>query len=284
MKKHITLLNDYIFITLGCLLYALGLTVFIYPNNISPGGVTGISAIINNFIEAIPIGLATMVINLPLVIIGFVKFKLSFVLKTAYSVFVSSIMIDIFNNTVPAFEVDRLLSSLAAGVFVGSGLGVIMLKGGTTGGTDIIAKLINLKYRFLSLGRLVLAVDAVIVSLSAYIYRDFESLLYSVLFLFISGTVMDKLIYGADVGKIVYVVTDCYESVMNEVFLQVGRGVTRIQSVGGYTGKDRNMLMCVARAHEVSKIIQIVKNIDSNAFLVVSDAGEILGQGFKNLI
>ncbi len=284
MKKLLTLLYDYVIITLGCLLFALGLTVFIYPNNISPGGVSGISALINHYFDFVPIGVCIVAINLPLVVVGFLKFRFSFIIKTAYAVLVSSTMIDVLSNVLPKFGVERLLSSLAAGVFVGTGLGVIMLKGGTTGGTDIIAKLVNLKFEFLSLGRLVLAVDAIIVSLSAYVYRDFESLLYSLLFLFVSAVVIDKLIYGANVGKIVYIITDSHKEVTNEIYSQLGRGVTYINSVGSYTGKSQNMLMCVVRGYEVSKLIKIAKLIDSKAFLVVSDAGEILGQGFKNLV
>ena len=281
MKKFIASFYDYLIITLGCLLYALGLTVFIYPNNISPGGVSGVSALINSIITSIPIGFSNVVINLPLVIIGFLKFKFKFIIKTAYAVLVSSVMIDLLGNILPYFEVDRLLSSLAAGVFVGIGIGVIILKGGTTGGTDIIAKLVNLKFEFLSLGRLILAVDAVIVSVSAYYYQDFESLLYSLLFLFVSGTVMDKLIYGANEGKIVYIISDCYKTVTDEIYKNVGRGVTYINAVGAYTGADKNIIMCVARRHEVSKIIQITKAVDGSSFLVVADAGEILGHGFK---
>lgn len=284
MKKLLTFLYDYVIITLGCLLFALGLTVFIYPNNISPGGVSGIAALINRFFDFVPIGFAIVAINLPLVIIGFLKFKLSFIIKTAYAVVISSVMIDVLGNALPSFGVDRLLSSLAAGVFVGGGLGAIMLKGGTTGGTDIVAKLVNLKFEFLSLGRLVMVVDAVIVSFSAYVYRDFESLLYSLLFLFVSAVVMDKLIYGANVGKIVYIITDSHKEVTNEIYSQLGRGVTYINSVGAYTGKSQNMLMCVVRGYEVSKLIKITKLIDTKAFLVVSDAGEVLGQGFKNLV
>ncbi len=283
MRKLILVFGDFFFISLGCVLYALGFTVFIYPNHISPGGVTGISTIINQFFAFLPIGFLTIVINLPLIILGFIKFKGIFVIKTAYATVVSSVFIDTFLKLIPYYQNNRLLASLAAGVLVGTGLGVIMLKGGTTGGTDIVAKLINLKYRFLSLGRLVLFVDAVIVSVAALCYRDFEALLYSVLFLFVSGTVMDKIIYGADNGKIVYIMSSVCDIITDEVFKTVGRGVTYLKAVGGYTKADRTVLMCVARAHEVSKILQIVRENDPEAFTVISDAGEILGEGFKSI-
>lgn len=283
MRKHLGIFSDYLFITVGCILYALGFTAFIYPNHISPGGVTGISTIVNYYFPFLPIGLSIIVINLPLIIIGLVKFRLNFVLKTAYATVMSSSIIDIMLHFVPIYNKDRLLSAIAAGVLVGTGLGLIMLKGGTTGGTDIIAKLINLKYRYLSLGRLVLFIDVVIVSVASYMYRDFEALLFSVLYLFIFATVMDRLIYGADNGKIVYIVSDTSDDITDLVIKSVGRGVTEIKTVGGFSGKDRNMLMCVARAPEVSRIIQIVRDLDPNAFTVVSDAGEILGQGFKKL-
>ncbi len=283
MRKLITIFGEIVIITLGCALYALGFTVFIYPNHISPGGVTGISTIINQFFAFLPIGLMIIIINLPLIVVGFIKFKLAFVLKTAYATFLSSLLIDILPTFLPIYNKDRLLASLVAGVLIGAGLGVIMLKGGSTGGTDIVAKLINTKYPFLSLGRLILFVDAVIVAIAAISYGDFESLLYSVLFLFVSGTVMDRLIYGADNGKIVYIMSEKTDDITNEIFRLVGRGVTKINAVGGYSGKSQNMLMCVARVHEVSKIIQIIRDIDASAFTVISDAGEILGLGFKKI-
>lgn len=283
MRKLMLMFGDFVIISVGCLLYALGFTVFIYPNHISPGGVTGISTIINQFFAFLPIGFMTVLINLPLIIVGFIKFKVGFVLKTAYAVLLSSVLIDFLPSVLPTYQKDRLLASLVAGVLVGAGLGIIMLKGGTTGGTDIVAKLINSKFPFLSLGRLILFVDAVIVSTAALCYGDFESLLYSVLFLFVSGTVMDRLIYGADNGKIVYVMSDKVDVITTEIFRLVGRGVTKINAEGGYSGKTQKMLMCVARAHEVSKIMQIIRDIDDSSFTVISDAGEILGLGFKKL-
>ncbi len=283
MRKLMLMFGDFVIISVGCLLYALGFTVFIYPNHISPGGVTGISTIINQFFAFLPIGFMTVLINLPLIIVGFIKFKVGFVLKTAYAVLLSSVLIDFLPSVLPTYQKDRLLASLVAGVLVGAGLGIIMLKGGTTGGTDIVAKLINSKFPFLSLGRLILFVDAVIVSTAALCYGDFESLLYSVLFLFVSGTVMDRLIYGADNGKIVYVMSDKVDVITTEIFRLVGRGVTKINAEGGYSGRTQKMLMCVARAHEVSKIMQIIRDIDDSSFTVISDAGEILGLGFKKL-
>ena len=267
----------------GCVLYAVGFSVFIEPNSIAAGGATGVATIIHHFVGALPIGFAIIVLNLPLFVLGFLKFKGAFLLKTIIATVLSSVLIDIFAEILPIYSGDMILSALAAGVTMGSGLALIMLRGATTGGTDIVAKLINKKFKFLPIGRLMLFVDAVIVFIAGIVYKSFETVLYSVLFLFTSSVVIDKLLYGADHGKLVFIVTKNSVQVLENITMTLGRGVTRINAYGGYTGEDVAVLMCAARSLELSKLLGVVKVSDENAFVVVTEAGEILGLGFRQL-
>ena len=273
---------DMLIITLGCALYAGGITVFVEPNPIAPGGATGIAMIVHDFWKFIPIGVTIIFINIPLIIMGFIYFRMDFVIKTTYSIIVSSVMIDLFVTYLPFYQGDTILSALAGGVISGAGLASIMMRGATTGGTDIVAKLVNRKFRYLSVGRLMLLVDALIVILSAVVHKSFETVLYSILFLFTLSVIMDKLLYGADHGKMVYIVTDNPKPLLDGIFSVVGRGATNIKVQGGYTNSEHYMIMCAARPTEVSKILSVIKSTDKNAFVVVSDVGEIVGQGFKN--
>ncbi len=282
-ERIVNTLNDFLIIFLGCFLYAFGVSVFVEANSIVPGGATGLSMLIHHFYAVFPVGFLIILINIPLIVLGFNKFNLGFVLKTAVATFFSSLLIDVFDAFFKSYTGDVILAALAAGVLHGVGLGLIILRGATTGGTDIVAKLINSKLRFVSVGRLMLAVDAAIVLLSAVVYKNFETVLYSVLYLFTQSVVLDKIIYGADHGKMVYIVSKNTKEMMYEILNSVGCGVTKIKALGGYTEAEKDMLLCVARPHEVSKILQVIKANDPESFVIVSEASEILGQGFKRL-
>lgn len=274
---------DFGLIFAGCVLYAVGFSVFVESNSIAAGGATGVATIIHHFVDAFPIGFVIIILNLPLFILGFLKFKGGFLFKTIIATVLSSVLIDIFAEFLPIYSGDMILSSLAAGVTMGSGLALIMLRGATTGGTDIVAKLINKRFKFIPIGRLMLFVDAVIVIFAGIVYKSFETILYSVLFLFTLSVVIDKLLYGADHGKLVFIITKNSAEMLENITMTLGRGVTRINAYGGYTGEDIAVLMCAARSPEVSKLLSVVKVSDQNAFVVVTEAGEILGLGFRQI-
>ena len=164
---------------------------------------------------------------------------------------------------------------------MGLGLSLILLRGATTGGVDIIAKLINLRFPHLTVGRLMLLFDAVVVSLSTLAYKNIESALYSVIALYASSRVIDMMLYGADKGKIIYIITEKSEALSREIMALVKRGITVIGVTGAYTGRRLNMLMCTVRRNEVSAVCRFVRENDRNAFIVKAEAGEILGEGFK---
>lgn len=166
---------------------------------------------------------------------------------------------------------------------MGLGLSLIMLKGATSGGVDIIAKFINRRYPHLTVGRLILFSDALVVAVTAIVYKNIESALYSVVSLYASSKIVDVMLYGSDKGKIIYIITNKAKEISNEIIAVLQRGVTEINVVGSFTGKQRKMLMCTVRRQEVSLVLNITRNLDNDSFIVVGEAGEIFGQGFKKI-
>jgi uncharacterized membrane-anchored protein YitT (DUF2179 family) len=163
------------------------------------------------------------------------------------------------------------------------GLGIIFIRNATTGGVDIIAKLINLKFRHLTVGRLLLIIDAFIIFGAAFVYKNIESVLFSIISIYTSSRVLDIALYGADKGRVLYIVTNSADEICYDITRILRRGVTLISAKGGYTGEERQMLFCSVRIHEVAAIYDIVDKYDPNAFIVVSEAGEIIGEGFKSI-
>ena len=166
---------------------------------------------------------------------------------------------------------------------MGLGLSIVIRHGATTGGIDIIAKLVNLKFRHLTVGRLILIMDAVIITFAAVVYKNVESVLYSIISMYASSMVLDTFLYGADKGRLIYIITNKPTEICKSITTELHRGVTLLSAKGGYTGEERNMLMCTVRIHEVSGVYEIIDKFDPNAFIVVSEAGEILGEGFKTI-
>lgn len=281
MRKSIKkIIFDIIYFIVGATIYSVAVNVFLSANQISPGGFTGVAAVINH-VTKIPTGMMLFIFNIPILILGYIKMGGMFILKTSFVTALVSFGLDISARLLPPLETDGILASIFGGILMGLGFSLILLRGATTGGIDIIAKLVNRKYRHLSVGKIILIADGVVIVLNAIVYRNAESALYSVVAMYAATRMIDILLYGADKGKIIYVITNKPNDICNAITKTVSRGVTKISVVGGYTGENRIMLMCIVRVHEVASIYDIVREYDSHAFVVVSDAGEILGEGFK---
>ena len=192
-----------------------------------------------------------------------------------------SVTLDIADRLIPSFRAEPILASVFGGVLMGAGLSMFMLRGATSGGVDIIAKLINRRFPHFTVGRIMLVADTVVVALSAFVYKNLNSALYSVIALYASSRIIDIVLYGADRGKIVYIITEDGAELAREIMALLARGVTLINVTGAYTGITRKMLMCTVRQNEVSAVCRLAAAYDENAFIVVSEAGEILGEGFK---
>ncbi|MCI8360249.1 MAG: YitT family protein [Clostridiales bacterium] len=264
----------------GSALYAAGVVIFINPNQISSGGVTGIALIIHS-LAPIPIGLTVLVLNIPLFIIGYIKLGWRFIGRTAVCTVLMSVTLDVFGSLLPAYTGNRILAALFGGVFMGAGLALVLLRGATTGGTDIAAKLVNGKWPHLSMGRVILIVDTIILLTAALVYWDIETALYSAVAIFASSRIIDSLLYGADKGKLIFIVTEKPGEVADGIFQQARRGVTAIRAEGAYTKAQRTMLLCAVRQNEVAAVRRASIAADRSAFIVVTEAGEVVGEGFK---
>ncbi len=282
-KQLFSFLVDLLFYIAGGMIYSVAVLLFLTENEISPGGLTGIATILN-YLFSLPIGTVVFILNIPLLAAGFIKFGGVFIVKTAVATAVMSLTLDISGLFMPKMKIDPILAALFGGLLMGLGISLFMLRGATTGGTDIIAKLINRKFPHLTVGRLMLAADAAVVGLSALVYKNMESALYAVIAIYASSRVMDLILYGADRGKIIYVITDNAKELSDSIMSLINRGVTLLDVTGAYTGTKRQMLMCTVRRHEVAAVCRLATSCDKNAFIIVGEAGEVLGEGFKTNI
>ena len=280
MKKKISdSITDLILWSLGTVMYAVGVNVFAAPNNIAQGGFTGVGIILN-YIWTLPVGTTIFVLNIPLFIIAAKKFGKTFIFKTVFVTGLISVVIDISESFLPVYTGDRFLASLFCGVLIGGGLALIFLRGATSGGTDILAKLLRLKWPHLSIGRVILSVDLVVIALSGVVFQSLESALYALIAIYTSTRVIDIIIYGSGNGKVLLTVTKKSEEITRAVTENLQRGVTVLDVTGGYTNEQKNMVICAVRSSEVSKLNSIIREADENAFTIISEAGEILGEGF----
>lgn len=282
-KQLFSFLIDLLFYIAGGMIYSVAVLLFLAENEISPGGLTGIATILN-YLFSLPIGTVVFILNIPLLAAGFIRFGGVFIAKTAVATAVMSLTLDISGLFMPKMKIDPILAALFGGLLMGLGISLFMLRGATTGGTDIIAKLINRKFPHLTVGRLMLAADAAVVGLSALVYKNMESALYAVIAIYASSRVMDLILYGADRGKIIYVITDNAKELSDSIMSLINRGVTLLDVTGAYTGTKRQMLMCTVRRHEVAAVCRLATSCDKNAFIIVGEAGEVLGEGFKTNI
>ena len=254
--------------------------MFLSSNEISPGGVTGVATVLN-YLFSLPIGTTVFIFNIPLLLLGFFKFGKAFILKTTIAIVCVSVVLDVCEVLLPKLHIDLILASVFGGSLMGLGISMVMLRGSTTGGVDIVAKIINRRYPHLSVGRIMLFVDAIVVALSALVYKNTQSALYSIITLYSSSKIMDLMLYGSDKGKIIYIISDKTQDIVSQILTVINRGVTIIDVVGGYKGDKRKMIMCTVRRNEVHAVYKNVRGIDRSAFIVVAEAGEIFGEGFK---
>lgn len=273
---------DFIFILAGSCIYAVSVNALTAPNNIAPGGVTGIGTMLNYLFDT-PIGVVVLILNIPIIIWAVIEIGYKLVLKTSLAIVMSSVTIDLFSMFMPAYRGDPILVAICAGVLEGLGLSLVFMRGATTGGTDMIARLLNNRVKFLSMGKLMLLVDGIIIISSAFVFKSIESAMYACIDVFVSTTIIDSILYGTDVGtgKLFFVVSSKTEEMAERIMAEMDRGVTFLKSRGAYMKTDGEVLMCAVRRFEIFKINEIIHSVDSDAFVIVGDAGEITGEGFK---
>lgn len=272
---------DGLFYVMGSVLYALSVNIFTAPNQIAPGGVTGVATLLN-FLWGTPIGTMILLVNLPLLIAAWFRLGKAFTVRTLIVTVLSSVIIDATAPFLPVFRGDKMLIALFGGVLAGAGLGLIYMRGATTGGTEVVARLLERKFRHIPIGRLILLVDALVVAASALVYRNVETALYAMVLIFVSTSLMDALVYGGDKGKMLLIMSKREREIADAVLERMERGVTMLNATGAYTGGDRRVLLCAVRRSEMYELRSLVTDIDPGAFMIVVSTDEVLGEGFKN--
>ena len=273
-------LIDILAILSGSALVAAGLVLFTIPNNIAPGGVSGLATALAH-ITPLTVGVWTLGLNVPLIALAWWKLGFRPLLKTIVTTLLLSVFIDVFGLLLPVYTNNVLLAAVLGGVLFGVGMGIIFVRGASTGGTDLISLLLNRAFPNLSVGSLLLIVDAVVVIFAVVVFRNIEVALYSIVTIFVTSRTVDAIMQGVDHAKVIYIVTERGEDILALLADDLGRGVTVLQGRGGYTKRDKHVLMLVTHRNSFAQTLKAVKTVDNKAFIFVTDATEVHGEGFK---
>ncbi|WP_391208075.1 YitT family protein [Psychrobacillus sp. L4] len=269
--------RDYLYIIIGAAIIAIGFNVFLLPNQVASGGVSGISTILKGVLGWEP-GLVQYAFNIPLFIAGLFFLGAKFGIKSFVGTLTLPAVV-LFTSSWEPWTTNPLLGALFGGITIGLGLGIVFRGGASTGGTDLAAQIIT-KYTGFSLGKSVLLIDGLIVLSAAFVF-DIEKALYALIALFVTTKTIDIIQLGFSQSKMIYIITNKQEEIRNAIYKEIDRGVTKLPAIGGYTDEERPILMVVAYQTEFTKLKQLVKTLDPTAFVIVSDAYEVLGEGFK---
>ena len=277
-KKY---LLPYLWITLASAVYAFGFNWCYEPNAIGFGGITGVAQIINHFLPWAPIGTVVIVLNVPLFLLGWKLLGGHLLVSSLYSMFISSAFIDLFHLLWTFEPMESFLACIFGGVLMGASLGVVFLQGATTGGTDLIARLLKLRLAWLPMGKLLLIVDLLVIVAVAAAFRSINSALYGVVALYLSSFVMDQVLYGMNNSKVAYIISDRHQQIAHAIIHDIDRGLTILHGEGGWSGAEKKVLMVAFRQKQIVSLKQTVREIDPAAFLIVCDAHDVLGDGFR---
>ena len=277
-----TLIKNLILMLVGSFVYAAGFQYILLPNSIPSGGIGGISMIINKF-TGFPIGTLIIILNIPLFLFAWKKLGFQFMISSLIGTFLSSVCIDILAISPHVLTRDPLLTCVFGGIIFGAGLGLIYRTGATTGGSDIVAKLIRIRYPFMNFGTAMLILDIVIISLYAVIFNKLESAMYALITMFLSSRVIDIVLYGADIAKLCIIISDHGDAVRDFIFETLDRGVTFLHGSGGYSEKDKKIVMCAIRPQQIVELRASIKTIAPDAFIIITDSREVFGDGFSDI-
>lgn len=265
--------------TLGSAIYAAAVSLFLDPNGIVPGGFTGIAMIIGEYVP-FETGTVTLALNIPLLLAGIFVFGIKFLGTTIYSVTVSSLLMNALMPFGPLTD-NLMLASLAGGALMAVGLEFVLLQGATTGGTDIIVKMLRKKIKSISAGKFFLLTDGLIVLCSIFVFKNIDAGLYAAIAIVVSSSVMDMMLYGRDQAKLVIIISDKHQEISNRILSELDVGATFLNGSGAYSGSDKTVVMCVVKKWLLGRLLKIIKSVDDKSFAIVSTANEVFGEGYK---
>ena len=272
--------KKYMMITLSCVIYGIGISLFVDPNNLAPGGFTGLSVMINRMLP-LETGTIYLILNIPVILLGIWKFGWRFTLSTLYAILIVSISTNVLGYIEPITE-ETLLGALFGGTLIGVGMGLVLRNSATTGGTDIIIKCLRQRYPHMKTGSLMLILDAVIIGFSGLVFHNFNSVLYSIISVAVTSVVLDLVLYGRDGAKLVYIISDRSEMITVRILDEINIGVTYLEGSGAYENREKKVILCVVKKPLAHKVEEIVRQEDHRAFMIISSASEIYGEGYKS--
>ena len=274
------MIKRYFLISVSCLIYAAGISLFIDPNNMAPGGLSGLSVMLNRIFHC-ETGTLYFLLNVPVMILGIKKFGIKFTASTLYAILMVSMGTNWF-GTFNAATTEPFLGAIFGGVLIAVGIGFVFRNNATTGGIDIIVKCLRNKIPHLKTGTLMLILDAIIVCLSGIVFGDINSILYSIIAVYTTSYVLDIILYGHDEAKLIYIISDKSDKITTRMLKDIGLGITLLEGRGAYENKDKKIIMCVVRKQLAYKVEEILKQVDSSAFMIITNATEIYGEGYKS--
>lgn len=265
----------------GSAIFALGFSLFLEPNNINSGGISGLAQAIAHVIGIQNVGLLSVLLNLPLFLIGGIRVGKRFFAGSLIGMLVSGVLIDLFASISIGFQ-DALVSGIYGGLLCGLGIGVVFAAGTSTGGSDILVRLLKLHYRNVPIGMISMTFDALVVILTGIVFRDISRALYSGIAVFITGQVMDLVVYRFDYSKVAIIISDQAEAIAKAVAEKLDRGVTFLDGQGYYTRQDKKVVLTVVKKGQLADLKELVMERDETAFVIVQEAHQVLGDGFSH--
>lgn len=270
---------QYAVITAGCGLYALGFCWCCVPTHMSLGGLTGVAQVLNACFPALPVGMTTLVMNVPLFILGLLLLGKNVLISSLYAMTVSSLMIDGLQGLHTFSPLEPVLACVYGGLLCGAAFGIMLRQGATTGGTELAARLLKRKLAWLPIGKLCLVIDLTVIIAYSLMFRQLTQALYSIAMLYVCTLVMDKVVYGGTAAKLAYIISDSHEEITRQL-LVMDRGVTLLDGAGAYGGRPTQVILYACSRTHIISVKRTVQAIDPRAFVIVCDAHEILGEGF----
>ncbi len=270
-----------VYTVIGSTLFALGFALFLVPNNINTGGVSGLAMIVRELLGFGSVGAITMAINIPLFLLGGAKIGKRFFWGSLVGMVVSSVMIDVFGY-IPVSPSETMIGALYGGVLCGAGLGMVFVAGASTGGSDIMVRLLKKKYRNVPIGRISIIFDATVVLLTGLVFQDISKALYSGIVVFVCGQVIDAVVYRFDYSRVALIISKEHEAIVKAIDRKLERGATYLHGAGSYTKQDMEVVLTVVRKGQLAELKELVMNVDPNAFVIVQEAHQVLGDGFSD--
>lgn len=267
-------------IALGGIVFAVAVTLLLDPYGIVPGGVTGVAMLLCELFPSLPLGMTVLGINIPLFLLAWRFLGHRFLIYTGFGTLISSLLIDLVPRALPKVETDPLLAGVFGGLLMGVGLGLIFSRGATTGGSDIIARLLKIPLPHVQLGKLMMVFDGCVAVAAGFVFGSLNNMLYAVITLYISTQTVDGILYGMNIERLAFIISERSGEIVERITGRLQRGATVLHGEGAYTGAVRNTIMCAIKRQQIASLKALVKETDPKAFLILTEAHEVLGEGF----